>query len=732
NQFIKASTAVVLTASTAVGALPVGVEASGFKDVKADHYFYDAVMSLTERGIVKGYSDGTFRPNQSVTRGQVAKIMAGVLKLDTENVENPNFKDVPTTHPYYKEIAALKKAGIINGFPDGTFKSSAPIERNHIAKILAMALNLKAENEDGLPFTDVSKGYKSYIAALYDNGITTGTTATTFGGKNPVMRGQLAAFIGRAEKITPAPAEKKTLEIIEIEGTTLVTVDKTYEISTDLQTYLTDVNNASLQGAVVEAEVEGGKITTVESLSLNQSGTADKALVFNGGNAEIVGDLMVNGDYIEVRNFMVQGDVTITEAAATSLTFTNVTINGSTKVSSVNSSTTAALNKVANTTPRLTITITDSQLPLLQVSRSGVTIISESQLAAVEVDETVNDITLNVNVGSLRILTANQFSLTGTGSIETVTINGDTDGQPININWSGTISSFETVVPIRVIGDVSNITIAKIIIPFNKRLEEMFDTEDGKLPNIELVIYPDGTPVAKPGDGGEIQPGPNPGNGDGGTTPGPIPGDGGGGTTPSPGNGGTTPPAFVVSSKTIANTIAELGIVAKTSSSTNVSVATAQILGGNVVISGKTAGTAMITLKDNTGNTAKVVVTVTSGNITTSVTKFYKNTTEKLTNTFEVLGLINALKASTSDVVNVVFENGTVHFIAKKPGTAAITISNIKDHSTIVNISIASNGKLTIGEIQKYKSTITNSITLKQLGLTKQTNLTFTTDNVAT
>ena len=754
NRFIKASTAVVLTASTAVGALPIGVEASGFSDVKESQYYYDAVKNLTERGIIKGYSDGTFRPNQNVTRGQAAKIIAGVLQLDTVNVANPNFKDVPTTHPYYGEIAALKAAGIINGFPDGTFRSSAPIERNHMAKILSIALNLHAENEDELPFTDVSQGYKTYIAALYENGITTGATSTTYGGRKPVMRGQLAAFIGRAEKIAPTPTEKVTLEIVEVTGTKLITASGEYEITPDLQAYLNKMNNDALKDAVVEAQVEGKAITEVSSLALNLSGTADKALIFNGGNAEIAGGLTINGDFIEVQNFAVKGDLTITDAAVTSLKLTNVTVGGLTKIAAVKANVTASLKTVANTASRLTITIADSELPSLQVSRSGVTIISDSQLGAVEVNDLASDITLNANVGSLTISTANQFSLAGSGSIETITIKGDVDGQPVNINWTGTITNFETDVPIRLEGDVSNLTITNLVIPFNKTIEDMFVTEDGKLPNIESAIYPDGTPAAKdPGDGGGgIQPGPgdgeegetppgsDPGDGGGETPPGPSPGDGGGGTTPSPspgnGGGGITPPVFVASSKTIANTIDELGIVATTPSSSNSLVATAQISGNNVVISGKSTGSVTIMLKDGTGKIATIAVTVTSGHMTTSVTKFYENTTEELTNNFEVLGLINASKASTSDVVDVNFENGAVNFKAIKPGPTTIILSNEKGHSAKVYISVASNGKLTIGKIQKYTPTIKETITLQQLGLSAQPQpaltLKLTTDNVAT
>lgn len=100
-----------------------------FTDVKKGDELYESISILTSRGVINGFPDGSFKPFQDVTRGQAAKILANVLQLDLENVENPQFSDVATTNEYYKSIAALSAAGIINGYPDGTFKPSQPITR---------------------------------------------------------------------------------------------------------------------------------------------------------------------------------------------------------------------------------------------------------------------------------------------------------------------------------------------------------------------------------------------------------------------------------------------------------------------------------------------------------------------------------------------------------------------------------------------------------------------------
>ena len=199
KKYFNATIATALVRSGAVVVAPNAEASTTFPDVKSTDYFYDAVNSLVERGVVKGFTDGTFKPNQSVTRGQAAIIIAGVLGLDTQNVKNPGFKDVTTANPYYGAIAALANAGIINGYPDGTYKPGEPVQRNHMAKIIANAFDLEPTSGAKNPFTDVHGNYIGFVTALYENGVTTGRTATTFGGNANVTRGQLATFVIRAE-----------------------------------------------------------------------------------------------------------------------------------------------------------------------------------------------------------------------------------------------------------------------------------------------------------------------------------------------------------------------------------------------------------------------------------------------------------------------------------------------------------------------------------------------------
>ncbi|GKW45296.1 S-layer homology domain-containing protein [Planococcus sp. NCCP-2050] len=97
-------------------------------DLPEKHAFYDEMTYLMEKGVVSGYSDGTMRPDAEVTRAQAA-VMIGRLKgFDGAKGMTP-FKDVPSAHYASGYIADAAGAGYLRGYGDGTFRPNAPIIR---------------------------------------------------------------------------------------------------------------------------------------------------------------------------------------------------------------------------------------------------------------------------------------------------------------------------------------------------------------------------------------------------------------------------------------------------------------------------------------------------------------------------------------------------------------------------------------------------------------------------
>ena len=111
-----------------------------FTDVPSTNPFYAFIETAYNRGIVSGYADNTFRWGANVTRAQLSKIIVGAEGWSINTVNGPHFTDVGTTHPFYPYIETAYNRGIISGYADGTFRPSNNATRGQIAKIVYSAL----------------------------------------------------------------------------------------------------------------------------------------------------------------------------------------------------------------------------------------------------------------------------------------------------------------------------------------------------------------------------------------------------------------------------------------------------------------------------------------------------------------------------------------------------------------------------------------------------------------
>ena len=141
-------------------------DAHMFSDVPATHLNSDAIAYVKDRGIVSGYPDGTFRPDQQINRAEFTKILiAGNYPPDFDGPGPEEclqdayvFLDV-SREWFAKYVCTAKAGGLIDGYPDGTFRPAANINFVEAAKILS-------KNFD-LPLTDgTNSWYENYVRAL--------------------------------------------------------------------------------------------------------------------------------------------------------------------------------------------------------------------------------------------------------------------------------------------------------------------------------------------------------------------------------------------------------------------------------------------------------------------------------------------------------------------------------------------------------------------------------------
>jgi S-layer homology domain len=164
-----------------------------FKDVQSNFWAYKEINFLKDFNIINGYPDGTFQPNNTITRAQAAIMLKRAFNLDTSSVKDPLFKDVNKDYHAYKEIAAVVEAGFME--KGEYFRPNDYLTRGEMAKILVKAFNLKGTYNKEIK--DVSNELLPYVSALAANGITQIYEDNTFRPNNTVKRAHFAVFFSR-------------------------------------------------------------------------------------------------------------------------------------------------------------------------------------------------------------------------------------------------------------------------------------------------------------------------------------------------------------------------------------------------------------------------------------------------------------------------------------------------------------------------------------------------------
>ncbi|HYP38757.1 MAG TPA: S-layer homology domain-containing protein [Chloroflexia bacterium] len=189
-----------------------------FSDVPPDNTFYSHIRCLACQGIMGGYSDNTFRPNNNVTRGQLSKIVANSAKFN-EPVTTQTFEDVPPDSTFYEYIERMVNRRIITGYPCGGpfepcgsenrpyFRPNASATRGQISKIVSEAAGFR-DVPEGQTYQDVppENTFYVWIERLTSRGVMSGYPCGSVGepcaaDSKPYFRPNNNATRGQTSKI---------------------------------------------------------------------------------------------------------------------------------------------------------------------------------------------------------------------------------------------------------------------------------------------------------------------------------------------------------------------------------------------------------------------------------------------------------------------------------------------------------------------------------------------------
>lgn len=172
--------------------------AARFTDVQSTNRYYTAIESLAAAGFIVGYSDGTFQPNRIVNRAEFLKLAMSVSGTSLDSEWTSHFSDVDENAWYANYVRKALSEKWIEGYQDGTFRPDQGITKAEGIKIIAKVQGWKTETVSTPPFDDtpISAWYTTYIAYAKEHGFLE-ETGTNYIPDTILSRGKVSGILYR-------------------------------------------------------------------------------------------------------------------------------------------------------------------------------------------------------------------------------------------------------------------------------------------------------------------------------------------------------------------------------------------------------------------------------------------------------------------------------------------------------------------------------------------------------
>lgn len=420
----------------------------------------------------------------------LAKDLALKNKASTDQAENNNpthFKDITQTDWFYDAVTTLSQKGIIGGYEDGSFKPNQTVTRAELTKLLVSAYNLSSnQSHKEIPFQDVptDSWYLEPLQTLIDHSLVSGKTSTQFGPNDPVNRGEIATFIARINEFIKTPAQQQTQKIEAVTDETVIINGTTYQIDDKIKGILNSKNATALENAELSFEKNNNTITKITALTIKASGQSatkgqqefSKNITFDAAGNTIDGDLTIDGNFITIKNAVISGDLEITPNLKNDFYSDNLTVRGETRVNGGDDNTVvfkdSSLQKIHVSKQNVHIkaegkTTTD-QITLS--SNSIVTADKGVKIPSIKIADGANQVELNTQIQDLFITNEKESKLTGGTNIDRLTIDSPTK---LKLDIKGTIKVLKVTDKNARITLGKDVTVEKYELPDGVKIEDI-------------------------------------------------------------------------------------------------------------------------------------------------------------------------------------------------------------------------------------------------------------------
>ncbi|KGP74653.1 S-layer homology domain-containing protein [Pontibacillus yanchengensis] len=247
RKFMVASASAALVGSAVApavaGAAEMETAAEAFTDVDQDTTHYEHLNALYQDGVIQGFEDGTFKPNDYVPRSEAAEMIFNALNLEeVEDLSSFTFTDV--NDRLKGEVQALVNEEVVDGYSETDFGYADHLTREQMAKMLTEAFDVPQQDVPDADFTDLmdTKLYP-FINAVAEADIADGYEDGSFGVGDKIKRVDFAKMLHNAMKQWEGGDEAPMLSEVGQVKMTLPNV------------YVAEIKRDALEGATAETEV---------------------------------------------------------------------------------------------------------------------------------------------------------------------------------------------------------------------------------------------------------------------------------------------------------------------------------------------------------------------------------------------------------------------------------------------------------------------------------------------
>ena len=296
KNFINKLLPLALTAAMIVPSVPAMAAPSDI----AGHWAESVITQWQSKGLIQGYEDGTFKPGNTTTRAEFVTLMNNAKGFWSEG--SINFSDVKNGSWFYSAVARAVAAGYVKGYSDGSFKPNNTITRAEAAMMIANTAKLSANEAGAYRFTDIGSipaWARGSVGAVVAAGYMTGYPDGSFDANASISRAEAVSSLNRmlggtayqpTQPTTPTTDTTKTTSddvVIEDKGTTLKnqTVDGNVTIAKSVGNGDVTLRNVTIKGDLI---VKGGGSNTVTLEDVDVRGKV--RLLKEGVHLHLAGD----------------------------------------------------------------------------------------------------------------------------------------------------------------------------------------------------------------------------------------------------------------------------------------------------------------------------------------------------------------------------------------------------------------------------------------------------------